>query len=393
MKGKLQDIQALRGIAIGMVLLCHLSLLPWLGSHWQVPLYLPFYSGVELFFVISGFVVTRSILSGSGGAARFPDLASVAALPRNIRLSVVVLGDQHLERMADGAESVRADIDSYAGRVLASGGRDNLRSSDKLLDAKRARPATYLNGAMWSLSVEFQFYAAGAVGLALIGLGRCRLVDMKRAALGLAAITLALSTTSRLLWGIPTWPFLNYLIAWNFDFLLAGVCIALGWDELPTTWRESVYRFAFAGVIVMLIVAAFFPQPTFVNETRSRFVMPLMILAYAGIVAAGADERAFAWKGPIYRSMVWLGERSYSVYLFHFPVMAAIWFGLVRFTPPIWTIDPLHYDVAQMSLALLIVLPLSNLSLHWVENPARRLGSRWRKSLTQPKAVLAAEIA
>jgi peptidoglycan/LPS O-acetylase OafA/YrhL len=218
-------------------------------------------------------------------------------------------------------------------------------------------------------------------------------MDIRRATLGLAAMLLAVSIMLRFCGDAPAWPLLKYLIAWNFDFLLAGMCIALGWNELPATWRDVASRYALAGVIAMLIVAAFFPSPLVANEMRSRFVMPLMIVAYAGIVAAGSDERAFPWKLPIYGSMVWLGERSYSVYLFHFPVMAAIWFGLVRFAPPIWTIEPLHYGVAQMLLALLIVLPLSSLSLRWVENPARRLGSRWRKSLTRPRAVLAAEIA
>jgi len=251
-------------------------------------------------------------------------------------------------------------------------------------------PATYLNGAMWSLSVEFQFYAAGAIGLALIGLWKLRLIDARRAALCLAATIFALSMLSRIC-GIPKWHFLRYFNDFNFDFLLAGMCIALGWNKLPATWRKTISRFALVGVVAMLIATAFFPSPLVPNEMRARFVMPMMIVAYAAIVAAGADEQAFPWKGSIYRSMVWLGERSYSVYLFHLPVMAAIWFGLISFAPPIWTIEPLHYGVAQMSLALLIVLPLSSLSLRWVENPARHLRWRRKDSSAPPKTVLVAD--
>lgn len=390
MKAKLQDIQALRGVAIGMVLLQHFSLLTSLGSHWKLPLYLPFYSGVELFFVISGFVVTRSILSSSGGAGDF-------LMRRALRLYPAIIVFLSLSWGINTWSAWLMVSNPFAPSLIATPGEFwrqgvaiicGVLLNYWLLTAR----VTYANGALWSLSVEFQFYAAGAVGLALIGLARCRLADIKRTAFGLAVITLAISMTTRLLWGGSTWSLLNYLIAFNFDFLLAGVCIALGLDELPTAWRQSVSRYAFAGAIVMLIVASFFPAPIFTDETRSRFLTPLMILAYAWIVAAGSDERAFAWKGPIYRSTVWLGERSYSVYLFHFPVMAAIWFGLVRFAPPIWTIEPLHYGVAQMSLALLIVLPLSSLSLHWVENPARRL--RWWKTDSQrpTKAVLAMDV-
>jgi peptidoglycan/LPS O-acetylase OafA/YrhL len=391
MKAKLQDIQALRGVAIAMVLLQHLSLLPSLGSNLKLPINMPFYSGVELFFVISGFVVTRSILFGGGGAGDF-------LLRRALRLYPAIFVFLLLSFGINSWNGWLKVSNSFAPTLIAAPG-EFWRQATAIVSGVLInysvltdRPAIYLNGAMWSLSVEFQFYAAGAVGLALIGIRRRRLIDIKRTAIGVAAIILALSVISRLLWGVPEWFLLNYLIAFNFDFLLAGVCIALGWGELPATWREFVSRWAFAGALVMLIATAFFPSPLIADETRSRLIMPLMILGYAGIVAAGSDERAFAWKGPIYRSMIWLGERSYSVYLFHFPVMAAIWFGLVRFASPIWTAEPLHYGIAQTALALLIVLPLSSWSLRWVENPARRLHWRRKTSSTAPKAALAADV-
>jgi len=391
MKAKLQDIQALRGVAIAMVLLQHFSLLPAIGLNWNLRLCLPFYSGVELFFIISGFVVTRSILFGSGGAGDF-------LLRRALRLYPAIFVFLLLSFGVNTWNGWLTVPNSFAP-TLISAPAEFWRQAAAIVSGilinysiLTDRPAIYLNSAMWSLSVEFQFYAAGAVGLALIGIRRWRLIDIKRTALGVAAIILALSVISRLLWGVPEWFLMNYLIAFNFDFLLAGVCIALGWGELPATWREFVSRWAFVGALVMLIATAFFPSPLIADETRSRLIMPLMILGYAGIVAAGSDERAFAWKGPVYRSMAWLGERSYSVYLFHFPVMAAIWFGLVRFAPAIWTIEPLHYGIAQMSLALLIVLPLSSFSLRWVENPARRLGRRRKFSPTTPKAAFAVDV-
>ena len=62
---KIDDIQILRGVAITMVLICHLSFSSTLLLALPVHLTLPFYVGVELFFVISGFVVTRSLIRGN----------------------------------------------------------------------------------------------------------------------------------------------------------------------------------------------------------------------------------------------------------------------------------------------------------------------------------------
>src|SRR5262245_6275416 len=62
---KIGDLQVFRAIAILLVLAQHLSLAPNVLSHFPNFRTMPFWAGVELFFVISGYVVSRSIFSGS----------------------------------------------------------------------------------------------------------------------------------------------------------------------------------------------------------------------------------------------------------------------------------------------------------------------------------------
>ena len=69
---KIAALQYLRGVAIVLVLFQHLSISAtvfekWFGTRFS----LPFYSGVELFFVISGLVVTKSLIKSQFGVRRY----------------------------------------------------------------------------------------------------------------------------------------------------------------------------------------------------------------------------------------------------------------------------------------------------------------------------------
>ena len=68
---RFQDIQILRALASSMVILQHLSLTSTLFAKLPGLLTMPFYLGVELFFVISGYVVTRSLFSRDSHAVAF----------------------------------------------------------------------------------------------------------------------------------------------------------------------------------------------------------------------------------------------------------------------------------------------------------------------------------
>jgi len=74
----LSDIQALRGLATLLVFLHHLSL-TWLIVGAFPKITSPFYLGVDLFFVISGYVVTRSIFEGAGSNPVFAQAISSVA--------------------------------------------------------------------------------------------------------------------------------------------------------------------------------------------------------------------------------------------------------------------------------------------------------------------------
>ena len=80
-RGRIADIELLRGIAIVFVLIEHIriNLLTWTGGE-GTPLYhyFGFWTGVDLFFAISGFVIARSLLRSLDGTSGFTEFFNVA---------------------------------------------------------------------------------------------------------------------------------------------------------------------------------------------------------------------------------------------------------------------------------------------------------------------------
>lgn len=246
------------------------------------------------------------------------------------------------------------------------------------------REYTYVNAAMWSLSVEFQFYAGYFLVLVAI-----RLMALDRNSAG--RLILVLFTTifigtqvtrqSGLSGGsIPELgTFFVYIVRTKIDFMLLGSIAYLVFSRISlpksvTQWGPHISPWL---LLLPLCLAAISEDPL---QLRPPFIeavtLPFMCLCFTAVVVLASGNAAFpSSRGTIYRTMLWIGDRSYSIYLFHFPVMALTWMIEFWATPPAVMASPFAFGLIQAAIALPITMLLADLSYRLVETPWTQVGS------------------
>jgi len=221
---KVEDLQVLRAVAIILVVFQHLSI-----SSYLLPLFFPraqppFWIGVELFFVISGYVVTASILNRPLSPAGFlvrrafrllPAMVCFLAFSAAVCFLVWLLPTDAWgkERIAGTLHSFITDGIAIIGGVLTIVGQSSRTT----------------NGAMWSLSVEFQFYFSYA--LLMFVFLKANGVKFRTIVAGMAVGLYLVLLMARLIGpyaGNELPRIIKYLIFFKFDFLLLGVIGAAG---------------------------------------------------------------------------------------------------------------------------------------------------------------------
>ncbi|MCA1719900.1 MAG: acyltransferase [Actinobacteria bacterium] len=340
------DIQGLRALAVLLVVAYHAGLPGIPGG----------YVGVDVFFVVSGFLITGLLL---GERARRGSVSLLGFYARRARrilpaatlvlVAVVVAASQLL--IASRAATVGAD--ARAAAVFLANWHFAAVGSDYLSSAGPPSPLRHF----WSLAVEEQFYLVWpALFLALAG-GR-RLLRRRQLAVGLAALTVAslawssieTMTSGQLAYFSPftrAWELtagaLLAVIAPQVRRLQAGPAAALGWAGLAGIGVASVLYDAstrFPGVAAALPVAG-----------------TVLVLACGTTVAPQGPERLLR-AAPLQL----LGLLSYSLYLWHWPVLVlgAAYAGR-------------DLTGRESLLLVLLALVLSVVTYLLVENPVRRL--------------------
>lgn len=347
-------IDGLRALAVIAVLLYHL------GFGWIPGGFL----GVDLFFVISGYVITRLLLDSiqrSGGL----DLRGFysARIRRLLPGLIFMIVSTALFVGAWAPEAIKRFLTDIP---FVLSGTMNWALVYRHQDYFEAIGRPPLLQHTWSLAVESQFYLVWPLILLLV-LKRFGKKLIPGAALAIAAISgsalLILSLrmdasntqrVSHVYFGTDT----------HSIGLFLGAALAVSWipQNLSTKISQRAQDFIDGvGVVGLLGILSCF---LFINEsdaTLYRIAFPLAgIFGCAIIISLVHPASRFA---PLLstKPILWIGERSYAIYLWHWIIF--------QVTRP--SVDLAGATWALYALRILIVFALADISLRWVELPVR----------------------
>ena len=326
------DIDGLRAVAVLLVLL----------YHYQFPQLPGGFVGVDVFFVISGYLITR-IIDAELASGRFSLLQFYNRRARRILPAAFAI---YAATLAVGAAMLYAEELREASRALISSAlfvsnQFFLQGSGYFDGRSETNPLLHT----WSLSVEEQFYIVLPLSLmALRGVTR-------RVLTSVLAITAMLSLIAAQYWTARESPAAFYVMPLRAWELLSGSWLAVtGWQLRGRIAAQVGGLVGLALILLsgMLMRPAYFP---------GLGALPCVLGAVL-LIATGAQQRTLAARLLSLRPVVFVGLISYSLYLWHWPLI--VFWRLVE--------EPRG---AIKLLAVAVAIGLATLSWRWIETPFR----------------------
>lgn len=369
-RGFRSDIEGLRGLAVLLVVIFHAR-----------PTWLPGgFIGVDVFFVLSGFLITRLLVDEleSTGTIALPTFWARRArrlLPISAFVIVITVLASWVILAPYAVRSVVTDA------VAASGFFVNFRFAFQLGDYFGAQLAASSPSPLlhyWSLAVEEQFYLVWPILLIAVTRRATNIrVAAGRAIAAVIGVSLMLSVLMTQTY--PTAAF--YLLPARMGELGVGAAIAIWAPVLRTAPQRLKTIGGWVGLVMIVVVAV---------DIDESFAFPgllamIPVLA-TGLVIAGGEGRPSPWPASRLlrlRPLQWLGEHSYGLYLWHWPllVLAQVRWGPLGLLPTIAVIA--------------VAIGLSSLSLRLLENPVRHsawVAARAQRGLRLGGGIIAGSI-
>ncbi len=344
------DIDGLRAVAILGVLIFHIDSSAVSGG----------FLGVDVFFVISGFLITsiiqRGLDAGNFSIINFYERRIRRIIPAlfamMLLVSVAMFFLMAPQELNDYAMSVRSAVIITSNNYFLEFLQDYFKGNSLLTPLLHT----------WSLSVEEQFYFVFPLLLALLH----RYWKSRRGVIIVVSLILAVSLSACIIRGIEVPMETFYLLPYRAWEMIVGGLLAL--SGVPAPSRKLGEISGFLGIAMVL--------GSFWGVSEENFIpgisavptcLGTVLLLFSGMANGISTARILSW-----RPMVFIGLISYSVYLWHWPLIVSVRF-LFPERPEMSL--PLGVGIFALSLAL------GGLSWRFIEQPFRKTGTRPKKQV------------
>ncbi|CVH45974.1 acyltransferase family protein [Serratia marcescens] len=331
------DIDGLRALAVIIVILFHAGIGDFNSG----------FIGVDIFFVISGYLICNIMLSGSKepsfSLANFysrrlwrlqPSLLMMMVFS-SVIATIFYLPDDYNTFLHSARNTLYFMSNSYF-----SGATTAYASPD-------AKSLLLLH--TWSLSIEWQWYLAFPVVFYFL----YRVLTPRKLAIVNHVVTLILLVTTLYL-SLHSDPKNYYrFIARAFELQL-GSCIAF--YHIPRINRLLATSMGIGSLIVLVMLSL---TPDILSGYPNIYTVLVVILTGL-LIISGTDAKNISARILSSRAVVYIGKRSYSLYLWHWPILAVISYA------------GLSDDKTVISFGLLATLAAALLSYRYIESPLRK---------------------
>lgn len=336
------DIDGLRAVAVLPVVLYHAGVTAFSGG----------YVGVDVFFVISGFLIA-SIIAREIGEGRFSLVNFYERRARRILPALFV---------AISATLAAASFTSWPGDFTEIGKSaistiffgSNIyfwQTTDYFATAAEFRPLLHT----WSLAVEEQFYIVFPLLLMVTARSTRRVLLSLCVAILVASLVASFVATER---GPTAAFYLSPMRAWE---LLLGVFLAL--NVVPAWTDRGLRELAATAGLALILFAVFAYEPM---TSLIPLAMLLPTLGAALIIQAGRGDGPATLVARLLstKTLVFVGLISYSLYLWHWPILA---FARA------WQ-ESVHLPASLATACIVSAFVIATLSWRYVERPFRKPG-------------------
>ena len=293
-----REIDGLRAVAVLPVILFHAGVELFSGG----------FVGVDVFFVISGYLITSIILkeqqTGTFSLVRFYERRARRILPALFLVVFVFLPFAWIWLLPEDLKSFGKSliaVPTFTSNILFA------RESDYFASAAELKPLLHT----WSLAVEEQFYVFFPILLILAHKWRVVSNGVLIASIGIVSLSLAQ-------WGVLTYPKIAFYFlptrAWE---LMIGALIAV-YVFRPNAKKVASNETLAALGLVLILISVF----AYTETTPFPGLYALVPTIGTGLVILFAQADTLVGRLLATRAFVGLGLISYSAYLWHHPLFA-----------------------------------------------------------------------